>query len=151
MKFTVDIEEFWLEEEDDLSSALKSHISNTVVMKISKDIEGQVEKQITKKVAEAIDQKISPLIENKLTDLMATGIIVKNGSEISIDDYIKNKFQQNTGWNNQEEYIKKIAHAFGKEIKAQYNAAFANQVVVGMKEQGLLKDDVVQILLEGKS
>jgi len=56
-------------------------------------------------------------------------------------------FFKNTGWNNPERVLKAIAMEFGKELKLQYNNMFANKIVQNMKEQGLLKDEVVQILL----
>ncbi len=150
MKFTVDIEEFWLEEDEDIESALKAYITHDVIMKISKNIEDKVEREISDKVSEAIKTKLSQVVDNKLTDLLAVGVIKKNSQEIPITEHIKNLFLQHSGWSSPEDYIKKIAQSFGKELKAQYNAAFANQVVIGMKEQGLLKDEVVQILLEPK-
>lgn len=45
-------------------------------------------------------------------------------------------------------YIDGIAKEFAKEMEVQYSSAFANKIVMNMKDQGLLKDEVVQILLE---
>lgn len=147
MKFTVEVEDFWLEEEE-LTEALSSHIKSEVVHKISASIKEKTDKQITEKIKEAIDKKIELVIDSTLTDLIATGLIMRNGKEVSIIDHIKSVFQNNNTWSSPNVQIAKIAKAFTVELKAQYDMVFANQIVVKMKEQGFLKDDLVQVLLK---
>ncbi|MCK4705860.1 MAG: hypothetical protein KAT90_10285 [Gammaproteobacteria bacterium] len=149
MKFTVEVDEFWIEEEE-LTEALRADVKRSVVQEISKSIESKVEKQITVKIKEVIDQKVLLIIDTVLTDLVATEVIVSNGQEISISDHVKNLFQRDTGWSNVNEQMQRISKKFGDELKLQYNNAFANKIVSNMKEQGLLKDEVVQILLGGE-
>jgi len=149
MKFTIEVEDFWLEEEE-IADALLSHIKNSVVIKISESIKDRVEKEITTKLTETINEKLSLIIDSKLTDLIATETIVIDRADISITQHIKNVFQRHNGWNRPENQIESIAKAFGEELKLQYNNAFANRIVANMKTQGLLKDEVVQILLGGE-
>ena len=150
MKFIIDIEDFWLEEEE-LTNALQTHIKREVVNQISQDVREQTQKQITEKLQDVIKQKIEIVIDSTLTDLVATGMSYQNSkNEISIVDYIKNVFTKNAGWSNPKAQIEKIAKDFTLELKAQYNTVFANRLVVNMKEQGFLKDDLVQVLLEEK-
>lgn len=149
MKFTVEVEDFWLEEEE-LTAELQGHVKREVVREISQSIKDKVENQITKKVNEIIQQKVSLVIDDTLTDLVGTGVIVRDKKEITIVEHVKNIFQQNHGWSNYHRQMEAIAKKFGAELKLQYNNAFANKIVSNMKEQGLLKDEVVQILLEGK-
>jgi len=148
MKFTIDVEDFWLEEEE-LTEALQGHIKHNVVREISESIKVQVEKKISEKVKETIDAKIELVIDTVLTDLVSTGVIVSNNSEIAISTHVKNLFQKNHGWNNPAAQMEQIAKKFGEDLKLQYNNVFANKIVQNMKKQGLLKDEVVQILLEG--
>ena len=149
MKFTVEVEDFWLDEEE-LTASLQSHIKREVVHEIAESIKTKVEKQVTDKVNEVINEKIALVIDSTLTDLIADGMIVRNRETISIVDHVKSVFQSNTGWSNPTRQLEALAKKFGEEMKAQYNAAFANKIISNMKEQGLLKDDVVKILLEGK-
>lgn len=150
MKFTVEVEEFWLDEEEDLTEALQGHVKREVVRKISESVKDKVEKQIVKKLDEVIEQKLALVIDSSLADLVATGMITYNRSEVSIVDHIKHRFQSNSGWGDPSSHIDDIAKKFGAELKAQYNNVFANKIVQNMKEQGLLKDEVVQILLGDK-
>ena len=149
MKFTIEVEDFWMEEEE-LTEALQSHVKSSVVREISASIKDKVEAQITKRVIEVVEQKTSLVIDAALTDLIATGVMTRNREEISIRAYVKELFERNTGWSSPKEQIAKLAKEFGAEMKAQYNAVFASNVVQGLKEQGLLKDDVVNMLLEKK-
>ena len=149
MIFTIEIEDFYLDD-DDIESALKSCIIRDVVSKITSRIESKVDKQIAKRVEEVIEGKLNVVIDSKLTELIDTGMIKRRHKDISISDYIKSEFEENSGWGSPGKQIERIAENFGEELKLQYNNAFANKIVMNMKEQGLLKDEVVQILLGGK-
>jgi len=91
------------------------------------------------------------IIDSTLTGLIAAESIMINGKPVTIVDHVKGIFKNNHGWSNPHSQLERLAKDFGKEIKLQYNNAFANKIVSNMKEQGLLKDEVVQILLEGNS
>jgi len=150
MKFEIEVKEFWIEDEE-LSEALIGRIKREVVDQISKNIKNQVEVQITKKVNEIVHEKVSLVIDNTLTDLIATGVLKQRGDlTVTIVDHVKEVFNKHHGWNNPDEQMKKLAKKFGEELKIQYNNIFANKIVQNMKEQGLLKNEVVQMLLDGK-
>lgn len=149
MKFTIEVDDFWLDEDDDIASGLRSHICHDVVCKISKSIEDKVQTQITAKVNEVIDEKMTLVIDSTLSDLVATSLIKSGSKEITIEQHLKDAFQHNHGWSNPTSKMEAIAKKFGDELKLQYNNAFANKIVQNMKAQGLLKDEVVQILLAG--
>lgn len=150
MKFTVELEDFWFEEDEDLSESLKAYIKRDVVHQIAKSIEGQVEKEITRKVSETISDKMSVVIDSTLSELVDNGFITKNNKEIPLVEHVKDIFNSHHSWNSPEAKLEKLAKRFGEEMRLQYNNAFASKIVSNMKEQGLLKDEVVQILLEGK-
>ncbi len=150
MKFTVEVEDFWLEEEE-LSTALTSKVKHSVVQQISESIKTKVEAEITKKVGEVIDEKINVVIDQVLSDLVEKQTIVnRNKQAVTIAEHLKGVFQNHNGWNSPDEKMERIAKKFGDELKLQYNNAFANKIVQNMKKQGLLKDEVVQILLGDK-
>ena len=151
IKFTVEVDEFWMDEDDDLSAKLQSYVSRDVVSQIEKRIEDKVKALIDEKIMKIIESKIEPIIDAELDRIVEAGMITPRyaSTEITITDHIKKLFTQHNGW-TPDKQVKHIAQNFAEECKLQYNAAFANHIVQGMKEQGLLKDDVVQILLEKK-
>lgn len=159
MKFTVELEDFWLEGEhgaEEIQDELKQYIIRDVVHQIRKGIKDQIDTEIVRAVREEVEECLTPAIKHTVADEIEKGVIrIKKGysgdyEEKPISEYICEQFHASTGWNRPEEKIAKIAKSFGEELKLQYNNAFANQIVHNMKEQGLLKDEVVQILLEGK-
>ena len=150
MKFTIELEDFWMEEEDDLSDALNSYVTREVVSQISKNIKDKVESQLTKKIQETINAKLEVMIDVHLGNLIEAGVIVRNGKEISMVEHMKKVFKEDHSWQSVDKKIREYSKNFAKEMIIQYDAAFANKIVENMKTQGLLKDEVVQILLEGK-
>ena len=156
MIFKVKVDNFWLDEEN-LSEALQRKIANEVVKKISESIQPQIDTLLLEKVNEAIGMKLEPMIDDMLMKFLSEGVITPKKAynsatpdPVTIEDHMRSLFQANTSWNAGEQ-IKNFAKKFGEDLKLQYNAAFANQIVSNMKEQGFLKDEVTQILLGGKS
>lgn len=149
MKITVELDDFWIEE-GELNDCIISAVKKDVVAQITKSIEDRVQVAITTRVEATIKDKIAPIIDTKLTELVTTGTIVVNKAEIKIEDHVKSIFQSNTGWSNPRDQLVRLANTFGAQLKAQYDAVFANRIVIAIKEQGMLKDEVVQMLLEKK-
>jgi hypothetical protein len=150
MKFTIEVNDFWLDEGADLEPALQKHIVREVVSTITKSIQDKVDMQITMQVEKALNARLAFVISERISELIEAGTIMKNGKAVPLVDHIEELFHTNHGWNNPEEKMKKIAKDFGEQLKLQYNAMFANHIVQGLKTQGLLKDEVVKLLLEGK-
>ena len=153
MKFTIEVDDFWLGEAE-LEPALKRFIVNDVVEKITKSIQDKVDKQITEKVNEIANSRLSYMINDRIKELLETGILVtgtgSNRKDIKFIDHINNLFNSHHGWHRPDEVLQKIAKAFGEELKAQYNNIFAAKIVQNMREQGMLREDVAQLLLNGK-
>jgi len=160
MLFQVNVEDFWIDEEN-ISKALERNITNAVVTKIKATIQEQVDKELGPKIEEACLAAVIPAIDkyiHKFITKEGKPVVIKKPRYASTDepeiipfeDYLRDMFTANTNWNPTRE-IKGFAEKFGKDLKLQYNAAFANQIVSNMKEQGFLKDEVTQILLGGKS
>lgn len=150
MKLAIELEDFWMDEDSgDIEAELKEYVVREVAGKIQKSIREKVEEQITKKVQEIIEFKLGTIIDEKISQVIDSETIKpRRCNEIKIVDHVKNLFETHHGWGNADEKIKRIAKEFGEELKHQYNNAFANKIVQNMKEQGLLKDEVVQILLK---
>jgi len=149
MKITVELNDFWIEE-GELNSALSSEIKRSVIHQITKSIQDKVDIEITKKVEKVINGKIAAVIDMHIADCVNSGEITVNKAQISIKDHLQNMFNSNTGWNNPRDQLIRLANDFGKQLKSQYDVAFANRIVIAIREQGMLKDEVVQMLLENK-
>jgi len=147
MKFTIEVDDFYLEE-GELSTELKKYVIEKVVDSIWKDIDKRVESQITLTVKNEIKQKLEMKINSTVENTVLTEKIRIDNKEISLVDYIKEVFVKNTGWSSPVESFKEFAKRFGAEMKQRYDIAFANQIVSKLNENGLLKDEAVAKLLE---
>lgn len=151
MKFTVEIEDFWLDEEQDIAPALKKYIINDVVRQIEKSIEAKIEDGIGKEVRSGIEKSlyrnIQKIVKRVISERKVKGKY-SSDPEITIEDYIKREFENNSGYCSPKEQIKKLADNFGLELKQRYDLVFASQIVVALDKNGLLKKDVAKILLE---
>ena len=148
MKFIVEVDDFWIEE-DELATGLSRAIREEIIQQMKKTIDEKIDQQITLRVQKVIDEHIKASIDNKLAELIETGNIVKDGKAIAIKDHVSNLFVNNTGWNTPSEKIAVLAKKFGEELKARYDAVFANRIVVKLNEQGMLKDEVTKLLING--
>ena len=151
MKFTVDISESWIETSEDgelsLEKELKREIIYQVKSQIMASIKDQIAKEITAAVKTEMDETLKAKIEVTTLALIQSGNITVGGREIKLTEYIKSQFENNTGWSSPIDALRKLANQFGAELKARYDVAFANQIVIKINEQGMLKDEVVKLLL----
>ena len=76
--------------------------------------------------------------------------ITRDKKEISISAYIKQQFENNSGWNNPQEQITKKAKEFGDEMKKRYDFFYANQIVQQMHTVGVIKEEIYANLIENK-
>lgn len=147
MKFTVDIEEFWLDEDDDLTDALQRHVTNSVISSISKTIKDKVEDCLTKKLEKIMLDKVEASIDIHISNMIESGVIKNCGNQVPIVEHMQKLFNNDRGWSSLESHVKKYSEKFAKNMVIQYDALFANKIVSNMKEQGLLREDVVNNLL----
>lgn len=151
MKFTVELDEFWMDEDyGTLDEKLKSYVIHDVIMQIKSGIREKIETEISSQIQKQLEQCMYEYIQKEVKDFISEGKIRKssyNKEEILIKDWIKEKFTGDTGYNNTEKVIKSLAKDFGKELKERYDLLFASQLVAKMSETGLLKEDVAKLLL----
>ena len=144
------INDMLCDENCDIEEAIKSEIINKTIRKILPKIEDQVNAQIFKRVDGIVTERIEQAVESAISKTIDSGTITQRGRTITMEEHIREVFNNHSSWGNPMKKLEAIAKDFGDELKLQYNAAFATRIVANMKEQGLLKDDVVKILLENK-
>lgn len=164
MKFTVELDDFWLDEDENIESALSAHIVDDVVRKIKKSIEDKVDVQIKAKIDNLLKYSIEKHAD-KYMDACFKDAKIKTSvydsekrhsieKHVSLEEYVLLQFKKDSGWSNPNEKITKLskdfAIEFGKEIKERYDLMFASQIVSSIDKNGLLKDGVAKLLLENK-
>ena len=151
MKFTVEIEEFYLDEEQDIEPTLKNFVIKSVVQSIQKSLESKIEDAITKEVRDQISKSLFRNIQSVVKKVITEGKIKSRRSSdslVTIEEYIRQDFEYNSGYSSPKETIEKLAKQFGDEMKRRYDLLFASQIVAKLGANGLLKDEAVKMLLE---
>ena len=150
MKISVDISDFYLDEDQDIESGLKSYIVNTVIQEIQKSIKERVEKQITLEVKDVVEKTMYQKVTKAISEVIKTAVFKRRGSNEmgTIEDYVKDCINYQSNWNGFDEQIKKLAQANVKEMKDRYDLLFASQIVTKLGENGLLNNEAAKLLLK---
>jgi len=150
MKFTVEVDDFYLDEESELAPALQKYVIRAVVTEIWDKIKSEVEKKITAEVKNSVGRELTTRINIYVDDIISKGTFKTAGSkeEVLIADYIKAQFERNSGWNSPYDQIKKIASDYGAEMKKRYDFFYANQIVTQMEKIGILKEEIFHKLID---
>ena len=151
MKFTIELEDFWMEEEGTIEEQLKEHITHSVISEIRTKLKDQIDTTITKVVKEQFENSLESEIA-MITRAVIESETVKTGSgkdspRIAIKDWIIQKIESKDSWNNPQKELQKFAAKYMDEIKAQYDFIYASSVVQKMGELGMLKDDKMAEIL----
>jgi hypothetical protein len=149
MKFTVEVEDFYLDGEE-LSSSLVEAVKGNVVATIKQNIEKKVDEAIRIAVQAKIEQELTLQINLRVSELIASGKIIKDKAEISIVDYIKQQFEKHSGWNSPYDQITNLAKRYGDEMKKRYDFFYANHIVQQMHTVGIIKEEVYKNLIGEK-
>lgn len=152
MKFIVEIENFWLEEDGGgLDEQLKSSIRADVVNEIKKSLYLEIQEKISAVVKKQVKEFLHDGIQAKVEEYIKTGLINKSSysnDQITIEEWIKSELTGTSKYNNTHDKIKKLADEFGNELKQRYDLLFASQIVAKLNDNGLLKEDMAKILLQ---
>lgn len=154
MKFIIEVSDFYLDEEQDLESALKKHLIYEITKQINDAIKQKVEDGVTKEVKAQVEQSLYRKIAKLTEDVIASDKVkgrYSNSPELTLTEYIKELFVQTARDKAPvDATIQKLANAFGEELKKRYDLLFASQLVAKMKESGFIKEEVIALLLDNK-
>lgn len=151
MKFTVEVSDFYINEDENLADALTTAVERGVLNQIQERIKTKVDEHLTRKIAEEVEKNMYRQMNGAIAEFIKTGKVKStrdSNKDVTIEEYIKEKFVYGYGWSSPDEQIKKLAEKFGAEIKTRYDLLFASQLVSKLNDTGLLKKDVAKILLE---
>jgi len=155
MKITVELDEFWMDEDsNNLSEELHTYVKNQVIHNVWSKIKDQVDSEIVKKInelsRERLEYKVSELID-KIVDseqVRSPSIGIGKDGVCSLYDKLKHSFLNDSSYSNPTSKLQDLAKRFGQELKDRYDTLFASQIIIKVSEQGLLKDGVIESLLK---
>lgn len=154
MELKVTLDDFWLEEDEDISEALKDHLKNTIIAGVYSRARDKIEESIKNIVRQSIEKLVDVKLEQSVLELTTEGL--KNqklragyGKEVSLNEYIKLKvvdgFESNSDF---PKVVRDIAKDHVKEIKEKYDLFYSIELLNKMKEAGLLNESMGKMLQE---
>lgn len=154
MKFTVEIEEFWVDQETDLLPEIHNQVVSDVARQIVKQLQARIDTEVALEVKSQANKKLAEQIEKAVADAIEIGTIpgqYSNSPRLTLEEYVKDKFERE---GSTDRNIGKMVMAesvrYAESIKERYDILFVTGIVQKMNEQGMLKESVGNVLL-GKS
>jgi hypothetical protein len=151
MKITVDLEDLWADEEN-----ISDTVKNEIIYSVKKGIIEHYEKKTVDYIERAVKLELDKTLNLKLSSYVDEQIEVgkikslKSNEQITLKEFVREKFEQTSGWNSWDDKIKAVANSHSQDMKNRYDLLFASQLVAKMQEAGMLKEDVAKLLLEKK-
>lgn len=147
MKFVIEVEEFYLEEEE-LSAALKNYVKDQVLHEIFKKMQQHIEGEITLQVKNSVEILMKEKIAFEVNEFIRSGKLVSRwkSEPISVTDLVAKTFEDLTVTRNISEAVEKQAKVYAESIKQRYDVLFATQIVQKIQAAGLLKDEASALL-----
>jgi len=155
---TVDLSNFYSEDESSFSEQIKSAIAYDVKKQVLNDFKEKLTNDFTFQIAAEIAKEKESLITSVLKDLCINAKVKQRYStkeQISIVDYITEELERTQLSGNAiqdflSKQVKQSTDNISKELKSRYDILFASQIVSKLHENGLLKENVAQLLLDNK-
>lgn len=148
MKFIVEVDEFWLDEESELAPTLQASVKNEVVQQIKKSVETQVIDLMNKIMKEEIKSKLDTIVGDLMRDFLVKGKIKGSYSsdpDLTLLEWVSKSVSSQNG--TIQEWIKKTVETQVTQLKTRYDLLFATQIVQKLNVQGMLKEDIAKLLL----
>jgi hypothetical protein len=147
MKFTVEVEEFYLEG-GELATELKHQIKQDVVKQIHESVKKQVSEYVDAYVKKEIDAELNTRVKLLVDDFVKSGKVkgrYSSDSEKTIPEWIAENIREHKS--ALSDAIKSTVALQVKGLQDRYDLLFATQLITKIKEQGFLKDEAVKMLL----
>lgn len=146
----IDTSDLWCEEDESLDEVLKQSIQNEVVLAVKKQAKESINNCVDQFVRANVDDKIKIAMDEAISQMIDGGMKFTpqySREEVSIMDYVRNRFDKNDLASAIHKYVEKESKTLTEELKRQYDVKFASKIVEGIANQGLLKPEAAKILL----
>lgn len=152
MKFTVELDDFWIDEDNgSVDEQMKRYIIQQVIYDIWGKIRDQIKPQLDEVIRNLVDTKLNDRITKEVEKQITTGTLKPRYSsdpELTIEQHIQDKFRDSSNKIDIDGMVTKIAKGHAEDLKKRYDLLFASQLVSKLQEQGMLKEDVARLLFD---
>ena len=152
MKLNITIElddiEIW-DDEQQLTEAILKHIKREIVGEIWGKIKGTAKPVIEGKVSAHMEAKMDARIKQEIEAIIAEDkFTARFGKEQSLEEWVAEQFNNTRGYNALKDLMEKRAKQFIQQMQDRYDQLFATQIILKIRDQGLLKEEFAQSIQE---
>jgi hypothetical protein len=149
MKIEIEVKEFG-SDESEFETSFRNYVVTKTKDIIWKEIEEKINAEISKTVKIQVEKQISKKTELIIQDIIDNDTLLSpyTNVRVKVKEYIRLKFEKDSGWQSPNKVLEDIAKKFGAELKSRYDLMFATQIVKSLDKEGLLKDNVAKMILE---
>lgn len=151
MTITINVDEFWLDEESDFEESLKKYIVEQATYKVFGKIKNELLEKIHIKVEEEVYEKVEEFMRdfikqnaNKLEMKVGYGQTVP--LEEGVRSILSNR-AENYAMSSITKLVEAYAKSFVDDLRKRYDLLFASQVITKLNENKMLKEGVFESLM----
>lgn len=150
MKFTVELDDFFMDDEGDgIEKELKDYITGSVVKQIYEHIRKDVNSVIRDVIKERFELQLKESVSSCVSEVVENEFITNryDNERVSLKEYFKNCFSHPNFSTELSKIASESAKLQAHELKQRYDVGFATSIVSKLHEQGMLKEEVAKLLL----
>jgi len=154
---TVDLSDFYSEDESSFSEQIKGAIANDVRQQILSDWREKIKATFSDEIKAEIKNQKEKLIVSTVKECFDAKLVKERyGNEmVSIEAYVNKVLDDDLRISDTfQDMLRNITNdatkVISKQLKDRYDLLFASSLVSKMNELGMLKPDVAQLILEQK-
>lgn len=146
----ISMDEIFVDEYDeDLQSSLQRHIIYESVQAIWKKVKDKVESTVNAKAIALIESKMDSMIYDEIMAIIKEDRIkARFGKDQSLQEFVESKFNGSNSRHGKsvDEVVAQLAKQFGEDMKNRYDSLFASQLIIKLRDQGMLKEEYSKII-----
>lgn len=150
MRFTVEVEDFYIEE-GELATELQHQLKSSIVREIREEIKDKVKSFTETHIRQVINEGLQARVQVLMDEIISSGKLkgeYSSDPEITVEEMIRQRFLKARPDITKTVESKVKSHV--KDLQDRYDLMFATQLITKIKEQGFLKQEAVDMLLGEK-
>ena len=134
-----------------LGKQVEAAIAEEVKNKVWNLVREQVTKKLTDEVYNVVQNQVSAKVDAYTEAFLTKGTFTKGTTEYSVKDYVESFITEHKLWSSFATNLNKTAENFAKEVQKKYDLMFATQIVVNLKNSGMLVQEKLDALFSDRT
>lgn len=152
IKVEVDLGELYSDEEDSLQESITQYIKAQVIHEVWNKVRESVNTQITNQVKDEVNNQVRARVSAHIDGFLANGLLNPGTPmETKIITFLHDQIANTRAWQSIGPNLSKVAENYAKDVQQKYDVLFATNIVMKLKDNGMLVHEKLQQLFGGES